>query len=83
MNIIFKTCKNSEKLVKALEKHKKKLLKFSEEYIDNGNRDYIEKESYKAFEIIKKYYNGEVTANMILANIEQAIMIQRSNQTFH
>lgn len=52
-------------------------MKFSEEYIDNGNRDYIEKESYKAFEIIKKYYNGEVTANMILANIEQAIMIQR------
>lgn len=77
MNIIFKACKNSEKLVKALEKHKKNLLKFSEEYIDNGNRDYIEKESYKAFEIIKKYYNGEVTANMILANIEQAIMIQR------
>lgn len=77
MNIIFKACKNSEKLVKALEKHKKNLLKFSEEYIDNGNRDYIEKESYKAFEIIKEYYNGEVTANMILANIEQAIMIQR------
>lgn len=77
MNIIFKACKNSEKLVKALEKHKKNLLKFSEAYIDNGNRDYIEKESYKAFEIIKKYYNGEVTANMILANIEQAIMIQR------
>lgn len=77
MNIIFKACKNSEKLVKALKKHKKNLLKFSEEYIDNGNRDYIEKESYKAFEIIKKYYNGEVTANMILANIERAIMIQR------
>lgn len=77
MNIIFKACKSSEKLVKALEKHKKNLLKFSEAYIDNGNRDYIEKESYKAFEIIKKYYNGEVTANMILANIEQAIMIQR------
>ena len=77
MNIIFKACKSSEKLVKALKKHKKNLLKFSEEYIDNGNRDYIEKESYKAFEIIKKYYNGEVTANMILANIERAIMIQR------
>ncbi len=77
MNVIFKACKNPEKLVKALEKHKKKLLKFSEEYIENGNKDYIEKESYKAFEIIKKYYNGEVTANMILANIEQAIMIQR------
>lgn len=77
MNVIFKACKNPKKLVKALEKHKKKLLKFSEEYIDNGNKDYIEKESYKAFEIIKKYYNGEVTANMIFANIEQAIMIQR------
>lgn len=77
MNVIFKACKNLGKLVKTLEKHKKKLLKFSEEYIENGNNDYIEKESYKAFEIIKKYYNGEVAANMIFANIEQAIMIQR------
>lgn len=36
MNIIFKACKNSEKLVKALEKHKKNLLKFSEEIIIEG-----------------------------------------------
>ena len=63
--------------MKSLEKHKKKLLKYSEEYIEDDNKDYIEKESCKAFEIIKKYYKGEVTSNMILANIEQAIMIQR------
>lgn len=77
MNVIFKACKNSEKLVKALEKHKKKLLKFSEEYIKNENADYIENESYKAFDVIRKYYNEEVPADMILANIEHAIMIQR------
>lgn len=77
LNVIYKACKNPEKLIKSLEKHKKKLLKFSEEYAENKDADYIENESCKAFEIIRKYYNEEVPANKILANIEQAIMIQR------
>ena len=42
LNIIYKACKNSEKLIKALKKHKKKLLKFSEEYAENKNAHYIE-----------------------------------------
>lgn len=77
LNVIYKACKNPEKLIKALEKHKKKLLKFSEEYAENNDAHYIENESCKAFDIIRKYYNEEAPADKILANIEQAIMIQR------
>lgn len=76
LNVIFKACKNPEKLVKALEKHKKKLLGFSEDYVKN-DASHIEAVSYKAFDIIRKYYNKEVEADSILANIEDAIMIQR------
>ena len=32
LNIIFKACKNPEKLIKALEKHKRKLLEISKHY---------------------------------------------------
>lgn len=77
LNVIFKACKNPKKLVKVLEKHKKTLLEFSKHYVKNKNACYIENESYKAFETIRKYYNEEITEHNILANIEDAIMIQR------
>lgn len=77
LNVIFKACKNPEKLVKALEKHRKKLLEFSKDYIKSNSVCYVKNASYKAFEIIRKYYDGEVTADSILPNIEDAIMIQR------
>lgn len=77
LNVIFKACKNPEKLVKALEKHKKKLLEFSKNYVKNNSACHIENASYKAFEIIRKYYNKEVAIDSIFSNIEDAIMIQR------
>ncbi len=77
LNVIYKACKNPEKLVKALEKHRKNLLNFSEEYAENKNVHFIERESYRAFETIRKYYNKEVQADKILASIQQAVMIQR------
>lgn len=77
LNIIFKACKNSEKLVKALEKHKKKLLEFSKDYEKNNSTCHIANVSNKAFEIIRKYYNKEVSKDSILSNVEEAIMIQR------
>ena len=77
LNIIFKASKNREKLVKALEKHRKKLMEFSKDYLKSNSACYVENASYKAFEIIIKYYNKEVTADCILPNIEGAIMIQR------
>ena len=77
LNVIFKACKNSEKLINALEKHKKKLLGLSEDYVKNDAENYIEAVSYKAFDIIRKYYNKEVAADSIFGNIKDAIMIQR------
>lgn len=77
LNIIFKACKNSEKLVKALEKHKKRLLEFAKDYEKNNSTRHIENVSYRAFEIIRKYFNKEVSIDSILSNIEDAIMIQR------
>lgn len=77
LNIVYKACKNTNKLVKALEKHKKKLMKFSELYEEKDCTNYIDAESYKAFNIIRKYYNQEVSEDEICTNIEQAIMIQR------
>ena len=77
LNVIFKACKNSKKLIKALEKHKKKLLVFAEDYVINNTASHIEGVSFKAFDTIKKYYNKEVAADSILGNIKDAIMIQR------
>lgn len=77
LNVIFKACKSHKKLVKALEKHRKKLMEFSKDYLKNSSTCHVENASYKAFEIIRKYYNKEITADCILPNIEDAIMIQR------
>lgn len=77
LNVIYKACKNSKKLTKALEKHRIKLLKISEQYAENNKEHFIERESYKAFEIIRKYYNKEVSIDKIFDGIEQVIMIQR------
>ena len=77
LNVIYKVCKNSEKLIKALNKHKSKLLKIADEYIVKKTNHFIEDVSSKAFRTIRKYYNNEISADMIVGNIEQAIMIQR------
>lgn len=77
LNVIYKTCKNPKKLLRALEKHRRKLVKYSEEYVKKENVHFVEKESSKAFEIIRKYYNNEIKANEIFAGIQHAIMIQR------
>lgn len=77
LNIIFKACKNPEKLIKALEKHKRKLLEISKHYMEKTDTNYIGNINYRAFETIRKYYDGEVEANSIFENIKDAIMIQR------
>lgn len=77
LNVIYKACKNPEKLVKALEKHKKNLLKFSEEHIKKENGCYVEAVSCRAFEAVRRYYNGENVIGNIKASIEESIMIQR------
>lgn len=77
LNVIYKACKNQEKLEKALKKHKKNLLKFSENYTKKENASYIETVDYRAFEVIREYYNGKNVIGNILNNIEESIMIQR------
>lgn len=77
LNVIYKVCKNSEKLIKALDKHKSKLIKIADEYIEKKSNHFIEDVSSKAFGTIRKYYNNEIPADMIVENIEQSIMIQR------
>ena len=77
LNVIYKAGKNQEKLAKALEKHKKNLLKFSEYYTEKENASYVEIVNHRAFDAIRKYYKGENPINNILPSIEEAIMIQR------
>lgn len=77
LNVIYKACKNLKKLAKALEKHKKNLLRYSEHYIERKNASYVEIVDYRAFDAIRKYYKDENSIDNILPNIEEAIMIQR------
>lgn len=77
LNVIYKVCKNSEKLIKALDKHKSKLSKIADEYIEKKTNNFIATVNSKAFGTIRKYYNNEISADMIFENIEQSIMIQR------
>ena len=59
LNVIYKACKNLKKLAKALEKHKKNLLRYSEHYIERKNASYVEIVDYRAFDAIRKYYKDE------------------------
>lgn len=77
LNVIYKACKNQEKLSKALEKHKTKLLKFAVVYKKKDDRHFVEIQSNKAWETICQYYHGKISTDKIEKNIEQAIMIQR------
>lgn len=77
LNIIYKTCKNSAKLVKTLDRHRVRLVKIAKEYIEKNSNHFIVNESSKAFETIIKYYNNEISSEEIMESIEQAIMIQR------
>lgn len=77
LNVIYKACKNQEKLSKALKKHKTKLLKFAVEHKKENAKHFIEIQSNKAFEAICRYYNDEISIDKIVENIEQSIMIQR------
>lgn len=77
LNVVYKACKNKEKLLKTLEKHKNKLLKFAQQRIKKNAKHYIEIESNKAFESICQYFERKISINSIVENIEQSIMIQR------
>lgn len=77
LNVIYKASKNVSKMRKALDKHKKKLLKISNTYLSLSDDNHIFREAKKAFEAIIRYYSGIIEIENIKANIEPSIMIQR------
>lgn len=77
LNVVYKAAKNSKKLTDALKKHKKKLLKYSEDYAEPESEDYILSKTGIAFAAIRGYYDGSVDAEQLQQIIEPAIMIQR------
>lgn len=77
LNVIYKASKNISKMHKALEKHKKKLLKIADEYLVLPQDDHIFTEAKKAFNAIADFYSGKLAAERIKEMIEPSIMIQR------
>ena len=77
LNIIYKSAKNSKKMINALNKHKSKLLKYAEEYIGIEDNSFVNKQSKQAFRSIIDYYSGKIDSIEIVGKIENAIMIQR------
>lgn len=78
INVFYKASKNEEKLLRALEKHRKKVEAFAGEYgPQDGCTDPILVANAKAFTAILNYYCGAIKATEIKAQIEPAIMIQR------
>ena len=64
-------------MIEALEKHKKLLLKYADDYVSTEQIHYISRKSKQAFEAIVQYYDGFLDAQDVQSEIEPAIMIQR------
>lgn len=77
LNIIYKCSKNPEKMKKALEKHKSKLLKLVGRYTCDDSCDHILCISKDAFQAIALYYDGIIECESIKAKIKPAIKVQR------
>ncbi len=80
LNVIYKASHNPTKLIKALEKHRKQLLKMAEKNSKNDTDDTIQTANNEAFDTLKRYYNGEIEATKLKDKIEPAIMYQRMLQ---
>ena len=77
LNVIYKAAKNPKKMIAALEKHRKKLLKYAAAYASYENTDYISEKAREAFHAVAQYYSGVFDIADIQEAIEPAIMIQR------
>lgn len=77
LNIIYKGEKNADKMKKSLEKHRRKLTKIAQAYIEDDADNYIAQKSREAFQAIMDYFDGILEADRIHTLIEPAIMIQR------
>ena len=62
---------------RALDKHKKKLLKSAERYLTLAENDHVFTEAKKAFQAVVDFYEGRLAIDRIKDKIEPSIMIQR------
>lgn len=77
LNIIYKASKNKQKLRKALEKHKRKLIALTEKYEAEDSRDHIINKGALAFRTLLNYFHGQIEAEDIASGIKDAVCIQR------
>ena len=77
LNVIYKATKNPKKVVSALSKHKKKLLKSADKVTSNISESYIAIQSRTAFNAIQQFFDGTLEVCKLKQAIEPAIMIQR------
>lgn len=77
LNVIYKASKNTAKLKKALEKHKRELERIAGAYITRDSQHHILTQAKLAFTAILQYYAGQERAEALRAIIEPSIMIQR------
>ena len=77
LNVIYKASKNTAKLKKALEKHKRELERIAGAYITRDSQHHILTQAKLAFTAILQYYAGQERAEALREIIEPSIMIQR------
>lgn len=77
LNVIYKASKNLPKMIKALDKHRSRLLSIAERYGVLPDESHVNREAKRAFSAIKEYYDGKLEVSMIKPEIEPSIMIQR------
>ena len=77
LNVIYKATKNPQKMLNALKKHRKALIKYYKETSYYDTKDTIKSISANAFESVNAFYEGRLNQEEIKASIEPAIMIQR------
>ena len=77
LNVVYKAARNSKKMLKALKKHKKKLLEYADVYSEKDTDNDITCQTYRAFDAVKQFFEGKIETGALKNEIEPAIMIQR------
>ena len=76
LNVIYKSLKNSKKLVEALNKHRAKLLDIAKEHVGETNNQIL-RADHNAFSSIVSYFERDGKIDELKFNIPRAIMYQR------
>ncbi len=77
LNVVYKAAQNRKKMLAALAKHEKRLIKIAEEHVKDKVDSMIKKADRKAFSAVLSYYDNNGSVQELLASIEPAIMYQR------